>query len=330
MTQSSTLAQSGPLRIIFMGTPEFACEPLKALAEADGIEVNLVVTRPDAASGRGKTLLPSPVKQVAQSYGLPILETASLKSDEIYLYLSEIPCDVMVVAAYGAIVPVRVIELPRYDIINLHASLLPKGRGAAPMQQSLLHGEPKLGYSIMRIEEGLDSGPYCLQGSVEVGERTYEEVSLEVSKAASKGMLEVLNIYAQGKTPEWIAQDDSQATFAPKLAKSDVLLDPSLDANHNMCRIQASSDAAPARCIICDKSLRVMKAHVISESEKNEMPFAMPKAGAVSIEQKKLLLGCESGSVLEVLELKPDGKRSMHSKEFIPGLKSQELIWKAC
>ena len=165
------------LRCVFMGTPEFALGPLEALAKAPFIEIVCAFTRPDAISGRGKKLVPSPVAAWCEEHGIPVVKTKTVRTDEMKSALAQAHADVFCVAAYGAILPADVIEMPRLGCFNVHASVLPQGRGAAPMQRALLTGDEPLGYSIMRIEEGLDSGPYCRQGSVEAGERTYAEVS---------------------------------------------------------------------------------------------------------------------------------------------------------
>lgn len=315
------------LRVVFMGTPAFALGPLKALLEADFVDLSLVVTRPDAVSGRGKKLLPSPVKALAVEHGLPVLETKTLRTPEIQALLAEQQADVFCVAAYGAILPVEVLSIPPLGCLNVHASLLPAGRGAAPMQRSLLEGDPRLGFSIMQIEEGLDTGPYCLQGSVEAGERTYDEVSSELSTLGGEALVEVLRTYARGEEPTWVVQDEALATHAAKLGKGDVLLDPACAAVDNRRRVQASSDAAPARCSIAGRGVRVLKAHVLDHAECAELAVELV-AGAVYVAQRRLLLGCADG-VLEVLEIKPDGKRAMDAAAFAAGVHAADTTWEA-
>ncbi|MBS5478753.1 MAG: methionyl-tRNA formyltransferase, partial [Coriobacteriia bacterium] len=165
------------MRVIFMGTPAYALGSLRALAAAEFVELAAVVTRPDAVSGRGKKLIASPVKELATQLGVPVIETKSLRGDDVRARLHDIAPDVIAVTAFGAIVPDDLIALPKLACLNVHASLLPRWRGAAPMQRALLAGDERLGYSVMRIEHGLDTGAYCRQGSVWVGERTYPELS---------------------------------------------------------------------------------------------------------------------------------------------------------
>ena len=313
------------LRAVFMGTPEFSLGALDALAAADFVDVVLAVTRPDAVSGRGKKLVPSPVKARALELGLPVFETKSLRGPEAQERLREANADVFCVAAYGAILPPEVLEMPPLGCLNVHASLLPAGRGAAPMQRDLLEGRPRLGYSIMRIEEGLDTGPYCLQGSVEVGERVYGEVSAELSALGGEALVQVLRTLACGGDPGWVEQDDALATHADKLSKAEVLLSPTEDAAANMRRVQASSDAAPARAVVAGRPLRVMRAHVPGPGE---VAGESPQAGEVAVAQRRLFIGCADGP-LELLEVKPDGKRAMAAAEFAAGIHSDDAHWEA-
>ncbi len=315
------------LRCVFMGTPEFALGPLQALVEAPHVEVVCALTRPDAVSGRGKALVPSPVAAFCDEHGIDVLKTKTVRTPEVQEYLRAAQADVFCVAAYGAILPREVIEMPRFGCLNVHASVLPQGRGAAPMQRALLSGAEPLGYSIMRIEEGLDSGPYCRQGSVDAGERTYAQVSEEISRLGGAALVEVLEGLAQGIEPAWVEQDDALATHAAKIDKSEVLLDPAASAQVNMRRVQASGDAAPARCTLDGRGVRVCAAHVLTGDElaQLEAPLA---AGELVVWRKRLLLGCAQG-VLEAVEVKPDGKRVMAGSEFAASVRGKRGTWEA-
>lgn len=315
------------LRVVFMGTPEFSLGSLRALLEADFVDVALAVTRPDAVSGRGKKLIPSPVKALAAENDVPVLETKTLRDPEVQALLAEQKADVFCVAAYGAIIPPAVLEMPRLGCLNVHASLLPAGRGAAPMQRDLLEGKPRLGFSIMRIEEGLDTGPYCLQDSVEVGERTYPEVSAELSALGGAALVEALRVLACGEELAWTVQD-ALATHAAKIDKAEVLLSPADSAAVNLHRVQASSDAAPARVVVAGRPLRVLKAHLLDKRELGELGGAVLQPGAVGVFKRRVLLGCPQG-VLELLEVKPDGKRAMAAVEFAAGIHTDDALWEA-
>ena len=315
------------LRCVFMGTPEFALGALEALAQAPFIEIVCAFTRPDAVSGRGKKLVPSPVAAWCEEHGIPVVKTKTVRTDEMKSALAQAHADVFCVAAYGAILPTDVIEMPRLGCFNVHASVLPQGRGAAPMQRALLTGDEPLGYSIMRIEEGLDSGPYCRQGSVEAGERTYAEVSAEISHLGGAALVDVMRDLACGIAPAWVEQDDAAATHADKIDKSEVLLDPSVPAQVNMRRVQASGDAAPARCNIDARGVRVCRAHVFDAEELCQLDEPLA-AGEVVVWHKRLLLGCAQG-VLEVVEVKPDGKRAMLGSEFAASVRGKRGNWEA-
>ncbi|MEE0026857.1 MAG: methionyl-tRNA formyltransferase, partial [Atopobiaceae bacterium] len=155
------------MRVVFMGTPDFAVPSLQEISKAH--EVTLVVTRPDAVRGRGKRLEPSPVKRAAQTLGIPVLEAKRLSAEDVERVAQERP-DVICVAAYGAILSDELLAIPPLGVVNVHASLLPKGRGAAPIQRAVLEGDEVAGVSIMRIVHDLDAGPYCRQASIPVGE----------------------------------------------------------------------------------------------------------------------------------------------------------------
>ena len=315
------------LRCVFMGTPEFALGPLEALVSAPFVEVVCALTRPDAVSGRGKALVPSPVAAFCEAHGIPVVKTKTVKTDEVKDELRKARADVFCVAAYGAILPADVIAMPRFGCLNVHASVLPQGRGAAPMQRALLSGDEPLGYSVMRIEEGLDSGPYCRQGSVEPGERTYAEVSEEISRLGGAALVDVLRGLAQGAQPEWVEQDDALATHAAKIDKHEVLLSPGASAPVNMRRVQASGDAAPARCMLDGRGVRVCRAHVLTPDELAQVD-APPAASEVAVWRKRLLLGCAEG-VLEAVEVKPDGKRVMQGSEFAASVRGKRGNWEA-
>ena len=326
------MSAGAPLRAVFMGTPSFSLGPLEALRGSPTVEVALVVTRPDAASGRGSALVPSPVKARALELGIPVLETKSVRGAEVQGRLASVRADVFCVAAYGAILPAAVLGMPRLGCLNVHASLLPRGRGAAPMQRALLEGEPFLGYSIMRVEEGLDTGPYCAQGSVEVAGRNYDEVSREVSRLGGKALAGALETLAAGGALAWVRQDDAEATYAAKIDKSEVLLSPDASATENMRRVQASNDAAPARCTVAGRPVRVLRARPleagggVTPQGPGGFPGGVPGRGEVLRARRRVLLGCSEG-VLEVLEVKPDGKRAMGAADFAAGLKDERSTW---
>ncbi|MDO4538721.1 MAG: methionyl-tRNA formyltransferase, partial [Coriobacteriales bacterium] len=196
------------MRIVFMGTPSFAVSSLQALARRH--EVTLVITRPDAVRGRGKRLEPSPVKECALELGIPVLEANRVTDEVLKRVRAERP-DIMCVAAYGAILPDSLLELAPHGCVNVHASLLPHGRGAAPIQRAVLEGDERAGVSIMRIVHELDAGAYCRQASVEVGEKPCAQVMDELSQLGGQELVAALDEIEAG-TVVWTEQDEAAVT----------------------------------------------------------------------------------------------------------------------
>ena len=300
-------------RVVFMGTPEFAVPSLSALAEA--CDVALVVTRPDAVRGRGRRLEPSPVKARALELGLPVLE-ASRMTPEALEALRAAAADVFCVAAYGCILPDEVLTMAPAGCVNVHASLLPRWRGAAPIQRSILAGDERTGVSIMRIGHGVDTGAYCAQASTTVAGKTATELTGELARLGAGLLVETLPAVVGG-TAAWVEQDEALVTHAAKISKAELMLDPADPAAENVLRVLASSDAAPARCTVAGRGARVTLAR---EGEKDLA------SGEVAAARGRVLLGCAEGS-LEVLRVKPDGKREMEASAWAAGLRGDGLSW---
>lgn len=320
-----TGSRPGKMRVVFMGTPAFALGSLKALNTSQKIDVVAVVTRPDAISGRGKTPVASPVKAYAVEHGIPVVETKTLRTPEIQERIAGFEPHLIAVTAYGAIIPDEVLAIPELGCVNVHASLLPRWRGAAPMQRALLAGDARVGYSIMKIGHDLDAGPWVVQRSIEPGEHTFPEVADRLSKMGGQSLVEVLEDWWDGHAPDWNVQDPEMATYAEKLDKSELLLHPEAPAIDNARRVFASSDAAPARCVVAGRGVRVTQAHVPTAEE--QAPSLAP--GQVGVVGKHLYLGCADGP-FEVIELKPDGKREMNAADFIAGMHDKnDARWEA-
>lgn len=302
------------MRVVFMGTPEFAVPSLTALADA-GHEIPLVFTRPDAVRGRGKKLVPSPVKQKAAELGIPVFETSRMTEEAKEALRAAAP-DVICVVAYGCILPDDVLEVAPLGAVNVHASLLPRWRGAAPIQRSILAGEAQTGVSIMRVAHELDAGAWCAQVRVEIGEKGCKQVTSELAEAGAAALVESLPRLADG-TVEWHEQDESGVTFAAKVRKDEMCLDPADAVAVNARRVQASGDTAPARASVAGKGVRVMSARVADGQGL--------APGQVVAQKKRVLLGCADGA-LEVLAVKPDGKKEMPAASWAAGLRG-DLIW---
>ena len=301
------------MRIVFMGTPEFACPSLRAVSEA--FDVARVVTRPDAVRGRGKRLEPSPVKALAFELGLPVIETSRI-TPEIMDELRSCEADLCVVAAYGCILPDELLEMFPLGCVNVHASLLPRWRGAAPIQRAVLEGDELAGASIMRVVHELDAGAYCAQVSTTVADKTSSELLDELGHLGAEALIGAIGRIADG-TVEWTEQDEALVTYAHKIGKAEMRLDPAAAALANVRRVLASTDAAPASCEVVGKGVRVTRAKTCADAV---------APGDVLVSHGRVRLGCSGGS-LEVLSVKPDGKREMEAAAWAAGLRGERLTW---
>ena len=227
-----TAALHPSLRAVFMGTPDFAAVILKALLNSPLVQLLAAYTQPDRPAGRGQKLTPPPVKVLAQEHGLPVCQPLNFKSDPdgdaACHELAALQPDVLIVAAYGLILPQRVLDIPRLMPVNVHTSLLPKYRGAAPIQRAIMEGEPVTGVTIMRMEAGLDTGPILMQRAVDIDiSDTSATLHDTLSREGADLLLQALERLQAGALPA-IAQDDARATHAAKLRKEESVLDFSL------------------------------------------------------------------------------------------------------
>ncbi len=301
------------MRVIFMGTPEFAVPSLVALDEA--YDVVGVVTRPDAVRGRGKRLEPSPVKAEAQARDLRVIETNRI-TPEVLGELSGLGADIVCVAAYGCILPDSVLAMAPLGCVNVHASLLPRWRGAAPVQRAILAGDERAGVSIMRVVHELDAGAFCAQASTEVADKPCAQLMAEVAELGARALVSSLADIEAGRAT-WTEQDASLVTYAHKVEKAEMRLDAADGWLENARRVQASTDAAPARCVVGGRGLRVLRAAAAGESV---------AAGDVRVARGRVLLGCADGA-LELVKVKPDGKREMDARSWAAGLRGDKIRW---
>lgn len=304
------------MRVVFMGTPAFAVPSLRKLAAAH--KVALVLTRPDAVRSRGKKLEPSPVKEAALELGLPVME-ANRMTPEVLDALRAAEAEIFCVAAYGCILPDEVLTMAPLGCVNVHASLLPRWRGAAPIQRSILEGDAETGVSIMRIGHGVDTGAYCAQASCTVPGKSADELTAELAELGGDLLVSTLPAIADGSAV-WTEQDESLVTHAAKIAKAELRLDPATGALENIRRVMASSDAAPARCVIAGKPVRVMRAAAADTVS----PSAA--AGSFTVKGGRVYMGCADGS-LELISIKPDGKREMDAKSWAAGQREDDGAW---
>ena len=304
------------MRVVFMGTPDFAVPSLRELASR--FEVVLVLTRPDAVRSRGKKLEPSPVKAAALELDIPVMEATRI-TPEVMDRLHEAEADIFCVAAYGCILPDEVLNMAPLGIVNVHASLLPRWRGAAPIQRAILAGDERAGISIMRIGHGVDTGAYCAQASCSVAGKTADELTAELAQLGADLLCDTLPALAD-ETAVWTEQDESLVTHAQKISKAEMRLDPQESALVNLRRVLASSDTAPARCVAAGKPVRIMRA-VAADGD-----ASMCAAGELVCQSKRIYIGCSDG-VLEVTSVKPDGKRQMDASAWAAGLHGDGLTW---
>jgi len=301
------------MKLIFCGTPQFAVPTLEKLL-AEKFTFELVVTNPDEPSGRGYELKAPPVKQVASKSALEVYQPAKLKDPTVREFLSKFHPDTLVVVAYGHIIPPWMIELPRLGCINLHASLLPKYRGAAPIQWSLMRGERRTGITTMLIDPGMDTGDILLQRDVEVeAEDTTETLSLRLSTLGADLMVETLRGLERGEiTPR--PQDHSQATLAPMLKKEHGRIDWSLAAQEIAWRVRGLRPWPGAYTTYRGKLIHIWSAAtaiVVGPTPSNP--------GEVLVEAGKLLVTCGAGTFLQIQELQHEGRKRISARDFLNG-----------
>ena len=314
------------MRVVFMGTPAFAASILEDLAQQH--EVVAVYTRPDAVRGRGRKLVPSPVKLAAEGLGIPVLTPKTLRDEAALRKLASFAPDVVCVAAYGAILPPAALAVPRYGCLNVHASLLPRWRGAAPVERAILAGDEETGVCVMRMEEGLDTGAYCVCRTTRIEGKGAEELSDELAVLGSHALLTAL-VHVENGAAEWTEQDEGQVTYASKLEKGELDLDPADPAAVLARKVQASSAAHPARCVLAGRGVTVLSGQ---EAESDGPAAGLTEGlapGQARFSGKRLLLGCAEGAY-EVRDLKPDGKQAMDARAFAAGaaaLREGDAIW---
>lgn len=292
-----------------MGTPAFALPTLDKLAACPEHELVAVYTRPDAKSGRGNKLHPTPVKQRAQELGLAVYTPESLRDPAEIERIAALSPDAVIVAAYGCILPAALLGIPRYGCLNVHGSLLPRWRGAAPVHRAILDGDDIAGVCVMQVEEGLDTGAYHTVGSVEIADKTADELSAQLAEMGAQGMVDALPQIEDG-VYEWTEQDEELVTYAEKIGKDETLLRPGLTSREFLRRVQASSRRAPSRCVVCGKTITVIKAHPAN---------LVLEQGEVALEKKHIFLGLK-GRAIELDVVKPESKREMAAKQWIAGL----------
>jgi len=300
---------SDSLRIIFAGTPDFAARHLDALLSSEHQIVG-VFTQPDRPAGRGKKLMPSPVKVLAEEKGIPVFQPVSLRPQENQQLIADLQADVMVVVAYGLILPKAVLEMPRLGCLNVHGSLLPRWRGAAPIQRSLWAGDTETGVTIMQMDVGLDTGDMLYKLSCPItAEDTSATLYDKLAQLGPQGLLATLTQIATGTaTPE--IQDETQVTYAEKLSKEEALLDWSLPAEQLERCIRAFNPWPMSYFVIEDQPVKVWKASVINSQAKVE-------PGTIIEANKQGIQVATAEGILNLESLQPAGKKAMNAQDLL-------------
>jgi len=300
-----------PLKIIFAGTPDFAVPALAALIEA-GCDVKLVLTQPDRPSGRGMKLKASPVKELATQHQIEVFQPETLKDVDVQSHIADVSADVMIVAAYGLIIPTNVLEMPRFGCYNIHASLLPRWRGAAPIHRSLLAGDAETGVTIMEVVPALDAGAMVSKGVLAIGERdTTQSLHDELAKMGADLMVDAMRQLAESGGLSSVQQDDSLVTYAAKLQKAEASIDWSNSADLISRQVRAFNPFPVAHAMLNGEVCRIWMATSASDFV-NENPGIVLEVGSA------IKVACGSG-VLTIEELQLPGGKRLKAKDFVVG-----------
>ena len=302
------------MKIMFMGTPEIAAVCLKKLID-DGKEIVAAVTREDKPRGRGNVMTPTPVKSLALENGIPVYTPKTLRDGGFFDILSEISPDLIAVVAYGKILPKEVIDFPKYGCVNVHVSLLPKYRGAAPMQRAIMEGEEETGVTIMYMDEGLDTGDIICTESFPITQADdFESIHDRSAAVGARLLSETVDAIREGRATR-TKQDESLATYAKKVEKEDAKIDFSLDAKKLDCMIRGVTPIPGAFAYLNGKMLKICKQTPISASGAPGEVIDVCALGEGSI-----TVACGEGALL-ITSVIPEGKGRMSAGDFVRGRK---------
>ena len=298
------------MRIVFMGTPDFAVPCLQALID-DGHDVCAVFTQPDKPKGRHGVLSAPPVKELALKYDIPVYQPDLLKNDEIKSFFASLGADLALVVAYGKILPEEFLNAPKYGCINMHASLLPKLRGAAPIQWSIINGEKRSGVTAMQMDKGLDTGDILLSESVEIrDDETAQELHDELSVLGAQVMRKTLLMLQRGELSP-VRQDDSNSTYAPILTKELSAIDWQKSALQIHNQIRGLYPWPGASAVLNGKTLKIHSAKLLGKTE--------GEPGEVVFNDRRLCVACGDGNAVELLVIQAPGKKAMPVTDYLRG-----------
>ncbi|MUH73564.1 methionyl-tRNA formyltransferase [Psychrosphaera haliotis] len=302
---------SSPLRIVFAGTPEFAAQHLSHLI-TENFNIVGCYTQPDRPAGRGKKLQPSAVKSVALEHDIPVFQPQTFKVEEAQQELAALNADLMIVVAYGLILPKAVLDTPKLGCINVHGSILPKWRGAAPIQRAVLTGDAQTGVTIMQMDIGLDTGDMLLIETCDIeSSDTSGSVYEKLQQLGPKALVTAVNKIANNDIVA-IKQDDNEATYAHKLTKEEAIINWSDSAEQIERNIRGYQPWPVATTQLAEHTIKIWQANVVSEST-NAAPGTI-----LSADKNGIAIATGKG-VLNIMQLQPPGKKPMSASDFVNG-----------
>lgn len=301
------------MNIVFMGTPDFAVPCLEKLIKSENCNVLAVFTQPDKKVGRKQLLTPPPVKVLAVQHNIPVYQPVTLKNEDAFETIRKLNPDLMVVVAYGKILPKRILDYPKFGCINVHASLLPKYRGAAPIQWTVLNGDKKTGVCVQQMDIGIDTGDILFTEETDIGiNETSEELFERLSVIGADALIKTMDLIIKGQTNP-VPQPAGDFGYASMIDKSMSNIDWSKSAFEVHNQIRGLQSWPCASTVINGKNVKVHKS-VLSSEKGNE-------AGKVVNNKNVVTVSCGDGNCIDILELQPDGKKRMDAKSFLAGNK---------
>lgn len=299
------------MKTVFMGTPDFASVILEYLYNSEN-SVELVITQPDRAKNRGKKVTPTPVKETALKHGTEVLQPEKIRGNlEIYERLKTVAPDIIIVAAYGQILPKEILELPEFGCVNVHASLLPRLRGASPIQQAIVRGEKVTGVTIMQMSQGLDTGDMLAKAQTEIGNLNASSLHDRLAEMGGRLLIETLEGMKKGEVNA-VPQEESEATYAGLITKKDGKIDFSKSPEEIERLIRGFDPWPGAFCMYRGEQIKIWKA--FPEDEKTSMP-----AGCViEASEKGIRVSC-GGRILNIKEIQAPGKKRLDVSDYLRG-----------
>ena len=303
------------MNIIFAGTPVFAERHLRALLHSKH-NIVAVYTQPDRPAGRGKKLQASPVKQLALEHGIPVIQPQNFKSDESLQTLSDFGSDLMVVVAYGILLPKTVLETPKFGCINVHGSLLPQWRGAAPIQRAIQAGDKRSGVTIMQMDQGLDTGDMLLKAYCDIRDGdSSADLHDKLAEIGPPALLETIEQLEAGTAkPE--KQDDSHSSYAAKIRKEEALINWEEPAEYIVRKVCAFNPFPVCFSFLAGSRIKIYAASIVDRETKPAAP------GSISIREGKLVVSCGQGS-LAIENVQVPGKKAMSVRDYLNGINQQ-------